>query len=127
MPGNIGADGQGKQAGKKLRSQIVHRNRQAEEQSNAKAGQRHFVREKMRFGVGEDQAQQQESEDTVFQRGQREAKVCVAGQEERAGKQLNYKIARRDEGFAVAAAAAQEQPAQDGNVVVETDGVLALG
>src|SRR2546427_12486966 len=111
MPGNIGADGQGKQAGKKLRSQIVHRNRQAEEQSNAKAGQRDFVREKMRFGVGEDQAQQRESEDTVFQRGQREAQVRVAGREESAGKQLNYKITRRDASFTVAAAGAPGQRA----------------
>src|SRR5207245_2875252 len=82
--------------------------------------------QKMGFSVSENQAEQEESEDTVFQSGQR-AKVRVAGQEERARKQLNHKISRRDASFAVAAVATQNQPAQDGNVVVETNGLLARG
>src|SRR5580700_7142010 len=51
----------------------------------------------------------------------------VAGQKQQAGEQLDHQIAGRDFGFAMAAAAAQDEPAQHRKIVVESDRLLALG
>jgi hypothetical protein len=51
----------------------------------------------------------------------------VTSQEQRTREEFNDKIARRDSDFAIAAAAAQYQPAQYWDVVIKADGLLAIG
>ena len=65
--GNISAERQAHRSGQKLRSQIIDGNEQAEDQAQRKSGQGQFVGQQLGFGVGEDQAEQQERERAVFQ------------------------------------------------------------
>ena len=66
--GDVGTEGKTDNAGQKLRGDVVHRNQQAEEETESQAGERQLVGQELGFGVGEDEAQQKKSEDAVFQR-----------------------------------------------------------
>src|SRR6266568_4621003 len=76
----------------------------------------------MCFGISEDKPEQQETEGTIFQRGQRQSKMSIARHEHRTGEHLHDEIACRDAGLAVSTATAEQKPAQDGNIVIKTNG-----
>ena len=66
------------------------------------------------------------AERAVFQRGKRQAEIPVTGEEQHSREQFDHHVARRNLGLALAATAAQNQPAQHRHVVVEGDRLLAL-
>src|SRR5438309_4794032 len=81
----------------------------------------------MSFCIGEDQAQQKKSKNTIFQRRQGESKMQTANKEEHTGEKFDCKITYRDTSFAVMATAAQNQPAKDRNVLIKANRLMALG
>ncbi len=104
----------------------MHGNQQTEQQAKGKAGQRQLVGQQLGFGVGEDETEQEKSEDAVFQRSDRQSGVSVTAEKENSGQHFDEQVARRNSGFAMAAAAAKKQPTEDGQVVVKSNRPLAI-
>src|SRR5579862_834190 len=117
--------GQCDEPGQSLRNEIIHRNDRAENQAKSDSGQRHFVGQKLSFSVGEDQSEKKKSERRVLQGRERKPEVRVAGEKEKSGEQLDDEISRRDLGLTAPATAAEQEPAQDWNVVVKGDLLVA--
>ncbi len=72
------------------------------------------------------QHDEQRGEDGPLQRVHGRAKNKIGGQEQEPGEQFDGRIHRGNFCFAVAAFAAEENPAQDGNIVVRRDGLAAF-
>ena len=77
------------------------------------------------FRVHDGEAEEQETEDGGAEAGEGEAEAKKAEQEERRGGQLNGGIAPGDAPTAGTAAAAEQDPAEEGDVVGGTDGDAA--
>src|SRR5580700_4720196 len=105
----------------------MHRNQQTEQHAQGEARERQLVGQELGFGVGKDKAEQEKSEDAVFQGSQGECEISVTAEKNSGGEQFHEQVARRNSGFAVAAAPAKNQPTDDGQVVIEGDGPLTAG
>src|SRR6202035_2822824 len=58
----VGTEGQIHQARQKLRSHVIDWNQQTEDDTQGQAGQSQLIRQQLGFGVGEDEAENQKSE-----------------------------------------------------------------
>src|SRR5579883_1079808 len=91
----------------KLRCQIVDRDEQAEQNSEAETGQRQLVGKELGLRVGKNQSDEQEGQGAVLEHRQGWAKMPGAGQKQACGQQFEQEVARRDGLLAFAATAAQ--------------------
>src|SRR4029077_1971246 len=73
------------------------------------------------------EAEEQKGESAIFQRSQGEAEAPRAGEEEKGSKHLDQQVARRDRSLTAAATAAQDQPAENRDVVVGGNLFVAVG
>jgi hypothetical protein len=78
------------------------------------------------FCIGENQTQKKKSEGAALQQRQGESEMRIADDKQQPGEQLNHEVAWRNASLAMAAAAAQNEPAQHRDIVIEADRSLAV-
>lgn len=79
------------------------------------------MRQQSGLGVHEDQAQDQKAEYTELEGKPSGAEICITGAEQKTQEELGSRVTNGDGLPAIAATAAQEQPADYGNVVKPAD------
>ena len=126
-PGNAGTDGKVNGSGQEQGQQVIDGNEKGNQQAETESRESHLVGQQVRFGVGEDQPKQKKAENHAFQRGEREPEMPIAGQEQKAGEEFDHHVTGSDFFFAVATTPAQDQPTEDGDIVIKVDGLLAMG
>src|ERR1700683_4070827 len=101
---------------------VIHGDKEAEDEAEGEAGEIYFVGKDALAEVGEDEDDDERGEDGPLESGEGEAEGEVAGEEEESGERFDDGVYRRDARAALAAFAAENQVAEDGNVVVGADG-----
>ena len=94
-------------------------------QAEAQAEEVDGVREETDEEVGDNKNDEEAAEEEPFEGGQGDAEGVVGEDEVGAGEELDDGVHGRDGEAAVAAFAAEEEPTEDGDVVVGLDGCLA--
>ncbi len=95
-----------------------------EGQAETQAEEGDSVGEEADTQIGDDEYDQQTAEEEPLEGGQGDAEGVVSEDEEGSREELNDGVEGRDGKSARAAFAAQEEPTEDGDVVVGLDGVL---
>ena len=100
-------------------------NTRGEGQAEAEAEEVDGVREETNEEVSDDENDQEAAEEEPLEGGKRDTKGAVGKDEVGAGEELDDGVHRRDGEVALATFTAQEEPTEDGNVVVGLDGSFA--
>ena len=100
-------------------------NARGEGEAEAQAEEVDGVREETNEEVGDDENDEEAAEEEPFEGGEGDAESVVGENEVGAGEELDDGVHGRDGEAAVAAFAAEEEPTEDGNVVVGLDGGFA--
>lgn len=100
-------------------------NARGEGQAEAQAEEVDGVREETDEEVGDDENDEEAAEEEPLEGGEGDAEDVVGEDEVGAGEDFDDGVHGRDREAAVAAFAAEEEPTEDGNVVVGLDGSFA--
>ena len=105
---------------------IADRNEEAEEEADDEAGEIYFVGKDALAQVGEDEDDDDRGEDDPFESSEGEAESEKAEKEEQAGEKFDGGIHGRDTRAALPAFAAEDEIAEDRNVVIGANGGAAV-